>query len=130
MKIRLPSIAVLVLVALAKPALANVKVAAVIGDGMVLQQQARCHIWGSADPGERVSVRTSWGANADTTADSSGAWKVEIRTGKAAPLSGGLHPETISRGRDELDDELCDRPADRVRLPGGGRPLVEKKIPR
>ena len=41
----------------------------------------------------------------------------------------GLHPETIRRGRDELEDELRNRPADRVRLPGGGRPCVEKKIP-
>lgn len=41
----------------------------------------------------------------------------------------GLHPETIRRGRDELDDELRDRPTDHVRLPGGGRPLVEKKTP-
>jgi hypothetical protein len=40
----------------------------------------------------------------------------------------GLHPETIRRGRDELDDQLRTRPADRVRLPGGGRPRVEKKI--
>src|SRR5271170_577721 len=36
----------------------------------------------------------------------------------------GLHPETIRRGRDELQDELHDRPTDRVRLPGGGRPRV------
>lgn len=42
----------------------------------------------------------------------------------------GLHPETISRGRDELDDELRERPTDGVRRSGGGRPLVEKKIPR
>ena len=42
----------------------------------------------------------------------------------------GLHPETIRRGRDELDDELRERPTDRVRRPGGGRPRAEKKIPR
>ena len=41
----------------------------------------------------------------------------------------GLHPETIRRGRDELQDGLRGRPTDRVRLPGGGRPRVEKKIP-
>lgn len=41
----------------------------------------------------------------------------------------GLHPETIRRGRDELNDDLRNRPAERVRLPGGGRPRVEKKIP-
>lgn len=41
----------------------------------------------------------------------------------------GLHPETIRRGRDELAGGLAGRPCDRVRLPGGGRPLAEKKIP-
>lgn len=40
----------------------------------------------------------------------------------------GLHPETIRRGRDELDDELRSCPSGRVRRPGGGRPRVEKKI--
>ena len=40
----------------------------------------------------------------------------------------GLHPETIRRGRDELNRELRNRPVDQVRLPGGGRPRVEKKI--
>jgi hypothetical protein len=40
----------------------------------------------------------------------------------------GLHPETIRRGRDELAADLRDRPADRVRLPGGGRPAAPKKI--
>jgi hypothetical protein len=40
----------------------------------------------------------------------------------------GLHPETIRRGRDELNDDLRTRPIDRVRRPGGGRPRVEKKI--
>ena len=40
----------------------------------------------------------------------------------------GLHPETIRIGRDELKQDLEGRPTDRVRLPGGGRPCVEKKI--
>ena len=42
----------------------------------------------------------------------------------------GLHPETIRRGRDELEQQLHGRPTQRVRLPGGGRPRVEKKIRR
>lgn len=41
----------------------------------------------------------------------------------------GLHPETIRRGRDELLNDLRDRPAGRVRAAGGGRPRAEKKIP-
>lgn len=41
----------------------------------------------------------------------------------------GLHPETIRRGQRELAQELAQRPRDRVRLPGGGRPATEKKAP-
>jgi hypothetical protein len=41
----------------------------------------------------------------------------------------GMHVETIHRGRTELENDLRDRPLDRVRLKGGGRPPVEKKIP-
>lgn len=41
----------------------------------------------------------------------------------------GMHPETIRRGRDELNAGLADRPTDRIRQPGGGRPRLEKKIP-
>lgn len=39
----------------------------------------------------------------------------------------GLDPKTIRRGRQELAESLASRPADRVRLPGGGRHLIEKK---
>ena len=41
----------------------------------------------------------------------------------------GLDVETIRRGRRELEAELAGRPSDRVRLPGGGQPPVEKKPP-
>ena len=39
----------------------------------------------------------------------------------------GLSVETIRRGRNELEDELAERPVDRVRKAGGGRKTVEKK---
>jgi hypothetical protein len=39
----------------------------------------------------------------------------------------GMDVETIRRGRRELEDSLQGRPTDRVRLPGAGRPPVEKK---
>jgi hypothetical protein len=38
----------------------------------------------------------------------------------------GMSMDTIRRGRDELNKELVDRPIDRIRLPGGGRPRAEK----
>jgi hypothetical protein len=42
----------------------------------------------------------------------------------------GLHVDTIRRGREELDAKLADRPADRIRKPGAGRPPVKKKTRR
>lgn len=41
----------------------------------------------------------------------------------------GLHVDTIRRGREELDADLADRPTDRIRRPGAGRPPVKKKTP-
>ena len=38
----------------------------------------------------------------------------------------GLHATTIRRGREELDAGLRDRPTDRVRRPGAGRPPGKK----
>jgi hypothetical protein len=41
----------------------------------------------------------------------------------------GLDVETIRRGRRELEGELADRPPNRVRKKGGGRPSAEKRHP-
>ena len=39
----------------------------------------------------------------------------------------GLDEKTIQRGQQELAGELSQRPQQRVRLPGAGRPRAEKK---
>jgi hypothetical protein len=39
----------------------------------------------------------------------------------------GLDPQTIRRGRRELDTDLSEVRPDRVRAPGAGRPRAEKK---
>ncbi len=41
----------------------------------------------------------------------------------------GLDEKTIRRGRQELALDLEERPLERVRLPGAGRPATEKKSP-
>ena len=41
----------------------------------------------------------------------------------------GLNVETIRRGRQELENDLRDRPPERIRREGGGRVPVEKKTP-
>jgi hypothetical protein len=39
----------------------------------------------------------------------------------------GMDQKTIAKGRQELDNDLRQRPTNRTRLPGGGRPVAEKK---
>jgi len=39
----------------------------------------------------------------------------------------GLSEPTIRKGNRELEKDMQDRPKDRVRLPGAGRPRIEKK---
>ena len=39
----------------------------------------------------------------------------------------GLSDKTIRRGIEELEQDLENRPVDRIRLPGAGRRSVEKK---
>lgn len=40
----------------------------------------------------------------------------------------GLDEKTIRRGQKELALDLVERPEDRIRLPGAGRPATQKKI--
>jgi len=61
----------------ALPAVADVKLPAVIGSNMVLQRGAKARIWGTADAGEQVTV--TLGAQKQTaTADAKGAWVVTL----------------------------------------------------
>jgi hypothetical protein len=40
----------------------------------------------------------------------------------------GMDEKTIQRGREELAASLVERPSERIRLPGAGRPQAEKKM--
>ncbi len=42
----------------------------------------------------------------------------------------GMDEKTIQRGRQELAASLAERPSERVRVPGAGRPKAEKKMSR
>lgn len=59
---------------------------------MVLQQSSQTPIWGSAKPGKKVTVTSSWDQKTYTVqADASGKWKVELSTPKA-----GFTPYTLT----------------------------------
>ena len=49
---------------------AKITLPSVIGDNMVLQQQTDAALWGKAEPGRKVTVKTSWNKKTvRTTAD-------------------------------------------------------------
>ncbi len=62
----------------ADPALPNL-----IGDHMVLQQGREIHIWGKADPGEKIVVSLA-GASSATITNAKGRWSVQL-----APMNAG-----------------------------------------
>jgi sialate O-acetylesterase len=64
---------------------AAVKLPAIFGDHMVLQQKSSVAVWGWADPGEKVTVKGSWQwfSGKSVKADKDGIWKVNLNTPKA-----------------------------------------------
>lgn len=85
------------IVLLASPAFADVRLPALIGDNMILQQQTGAPLWGWADPGEKITAVGSWGKKASATTDSSGKWRLCLET----PSHGGPYTLTI-KGKNEI----------------------------
>lgn len=86
---RLLGLACLALVATAP---AEVRLGSLFTSNMVLQQRTDAPVWGWAKPGERVSIRTTWGANAETVAGKDGKWMVKLHTKEA----GGPYEVAVS----------------------------------
>jgi sialate O-acetylesterase len=62
----------------------EVKIPAVLGDNMVLQQKSLINVWGWAAPGEIIRVRAGWTKTpASVKTGSDGKWSVQLRTSKA-----------------------------------------------
>ena len=76
-------LAVMLAVAVAQ---ARVAVPDVISDGMVLQRDAKVPIWGTADPGESITVRFA-GQTKKTAAGPDGKWRVEFTNLRASDKS-------------------------------------------
>jgi len=71
---------------------ADVRLPRLFGDNMVLQQWTKNAVWGWAEPGESVTVTSSWGATASTTADDDGRWKLFLET----PAHGSGHSLNVA----------------------------------
>jgi sialate O-acetylesterase len=70
---------------------AEVKLPALISDGMVLQQGVKANVWGFADPGEHVTV-TLHNQEASTVAGSDGKWTIKV----GPFLAGGPYTLTVA----------------------------------
>ena len=76
---------------------ADVKLPKVIASHMVLQQKAALPIWGTAEPGESVTV--ALGDNtASATAGADGKWSVKLK-----PMTAGGPHEMAIKGKNEIE---------------------------
>ncbi len=71
---------------------AEVKLADIFGDHMVLQRNIKLPVWGWAGAGEKISVQLGSGTAVSATADAQGKWRVEL---PALP-AGGPHELNVS----------------------------------
>ena len=67
---------------------------------MVLQRDSGNPIWGWADPGEKITVRTSWGTNDSVFTGQDGRWMVVsyvdiTGTGHQITITGNKHKIVI-----------------------------------
>ncbi|MTH16027.1 sialate O-acetylesterase [Flavobacterium sp. LC2016-01] len=61
--------------------LAQVKLPALVGDNMVLQQNLKVNLWGWASPNEKIKIQLGWQNNpVEITANTDGTWKTAVDT--------------------------------------------------
>jgi len=78
------------------PADAAIKLPALIGNNMVLQQNSTINVWGWADAGEKITIQASWQTTTSSAiSNTKGNWQTTIQT----PKAGGPYTMTIT-GRD------------------------------
>ena len=60
---------------------AEVKLPALVGDNMVLQQNSKVNLWGWASPNEKINIQLGWQTTpVEITADLNGNWKTAVST--------------------------------------------------
>jgi sialate O-acetylesterase len=69
-------------VSMSTSAMADVRLAKIFGDHMVLQREQTVPVWGWADPGEAVTISFA-GQTKTATADAAGKWTVQLDSMKA-----------------------------------------------
>lgn len=83
-------------IAVARPAVADVRLPKIFTDNMMLQRDMPVRVWGWAEPGEEVTVAMA-GKTAMIKADAAGKWKLELPA-----LKEGENLELTVKGRNSL----------------------------
>jgi sialate O-acetylesterase len=92
-KIRLLAMSVILTVTSTLRLDAEVRLPAIIGDHMVLQQKSDVKIWGWCDPSEKIKISSGWDtATYNTIGNADGKWMLSIKT----PTAGGPYTLAIN----------------------------------
>ena len=70
----------IIVVSCSKPSLPILELPALIGEGMVLQQNSDVVLWGEINPNRKIEITTSWGIRERVKADKEGNWSANIKT--------------------------------------------------
>ncbi len=72
----------------------NFELPTIFSDHMVLQQKTHAPFWGKANPNLKISIKASWGASAQATAQIDSLWQAKLKT----PKAGGPYEITLQIG--------------------------------
>lgn len=82
---------------------AEIKLPAIFGNHMVLQQKTEAPVWGKATPKKVVRLTTSWNRKSySAIADQNGKWLIKVAT----PPAGGPYSISISDGKETVLNDV------------------------
>ena len=86
----------------ASPLLAEVRLASPFTDHMVLQRDMKVPVWGTAEPGEKITVEFA-GQKISTKAGADGTWSVKLK-----PMKASAEPRKLLVRGENLKSEITD----------------------
>ncbi len=87
----------IILINYSASALADIRLPALVGDNMVLQQKANVKLWGWTKSESKVTITTSWDQKTyESKSNKDGEWQLQMNT----PAAGGPYEIKLSDGKE------------------------------
>lgn len=113
--------------------IANVRLPAVLADGMVIQQHSAAKLWGWCDPGEKIFITPSWSRVTDSvTGTRDGRWVLPVATpGAGGPFTIEIRGWNLIQLKDILVGEVwvCSGQSNMEMCENWGLPDVRAELP-